>query len=134
MIYGRHEFISKPYRLNIYAWPQYESKLSTFKYQLSILGFHVTSSQDDVIILLGVNSKSMHSQSEGNSFFSLYSHYANCGICIHGTQCECVGKCDFSSCVILLGVNSKSMHSHRREIVFHCMCLPCVWQQICAIS
>ena len=21
------------------------------------------------------------------------------GICIHGTQCECVGKCDFSSCV-----------------------------------
>ena len=20
------------------------------------------------------------------------------GICIHGTRCECVGKCDFSSC------------------------------------
>ena len=32
------------------------------------------------------------------------------------------------------GANSKSMHSHRREIVFHCMCWPCVWQQICAIS
>ena len=36
--------------------------------------------------------------------------------------------------IISLGVNSKSMHSHRREIVFHCMCWPCVWQQICAIS
>ena len=32
------------------------------------------------------------------------------------------------------GVNSKSMHSHRRKIVFYCMCWPCVWQQICAIS
>ena len=36
--------------------------------------------------------------------------------------------------IISLGINSKSMHSHRREIVFHCMCWPCVWQQICAIS
>ena len=36
--------------------------------------------------------------------------------------------------IISLGVNSKSMHSHRREIVFHCVCRPCVWQQICAIS
>ena len=34
--------------------------------------------------------------------------------------------------IISLGV--KSMHSHRREIVFHCTCWPCVWQQICAIS
>ena len=36
--------------------------------------------------------------------------------------------------IISLGVNSKLMHSHRREIVFHCMCWPCVWQQICTIS
>ena len=36
--------------------------------------------------------------------------------------------------IILLGVNSKSMHSDLREIVFHCMCWPCVWQQMCAIS
>ena len=36
--------------------------------------------------------------------------------------------------IISLGVNSKSMHSYRREIVFHCMCWLCVWQQICAIS
>ena len=28
--------------------------------------------------------------------------------------------------IISLGVNSKSMHSHQREIVFHCMCWPCV--------
>ena len=35
--------------------------------------------------------------------------------------------------IISLGVNSKSMHSHR-EMVFHCMCWPCVWQQICATS
>ena len=26
------------------------------------------------------------------------------------------------------------MHSHQREIAFRCMCWPCVWQQICAIS
>jgi hypothetical protein len=35
----------------------------------------------------------------------------------------------------LTGVNSKSRHSHQSELIVHsCMCWPCVWWQIHAIS
>ena len=38
------------------------------------------------------------------------------GICIHGTRCECVGKCDFSSCGFCRFVSSTT---HALNVFYH---------------